>query len=119
MDRVYGKKSVMSLGRGVTLAYAKRMVTEKEKELNAESPSDLLEPITWDNFRKKYMATYYPGHELPLEERKALQAKSGKRHATMRSERLALDNFTTIIKPDWCHLITTAQREKFLTEPLA
>jgi hypothetical protein len=37
----------------------------------------------------------------------------------MRSQRLALDNFERIVKPDWCHTITTAQPEKFVTGRLA
>lgn len=116
---VYGQKSVMSLGRGATLAYAKRMAAEKEKDLNEESPSARLEPITWEDFRKKYLDTYYPGHDLPLEERKEAQKKWGKTWSSMRSERLAMDNFTRLIKPDWCHLVTTAQREKFVADRLA
>ncbi|MEA3057982.1 MAG: hypothetical protein QOF34_797, partial [Sphingomonadales bacterium] len=36
----------------------------------------------------------------------------------MRSERLALDNFTRLVKPDWCHHLTTAHREAFVTARL-
>ena len=116
---VYGQKSVLSLGRAATLTYAKRMAAEKERELNAETPSDVLQPITWDKFRTKYFDTFYPGHELPAAKRKALQQQWGKSFNSMRSERLALDNFTRLLKPDWCHQITTAQREKFLSDRLA
>ncbi len=116
---VYGRKAVMSLGRGATLAYAKRMAAEKEKELNADTPSEPLEPISWGNFRKKYLDTFYPGHDLPPAERKKAQMKWGKSFNSMRSERLALDNFGRLIDPDWCHEITSAEREKFVTERLA
>ena len=116
---VYGKKEVMSLGRGATLAYAKRMAAEKEKQINSESPSDTLEPLAWGDFRRKYMDTFYPGHDKPAAERKPLQAQWSKSHASMRSERLAMENFTRLAKPDWCHEVTTADREAFVRDRLA
>src|SRR4051794_38730656 len=79
---VYGHKHVMSLGPGATLAYAKRMAAEKEKEVNSESPSERLEPVTWADFRKKYLDTFYPGHDRPVEERKPLQAEWSKSYAS-------------------------------------
>src|SRR4051812_19651178 len=88
---LYGKKSVLSLGRGATLAYAKRMAAEKEKELNAETPSDTLAPVTWNDFRKKYLDTFYPGHDLPTAARKEAQKEWSKSFSSLRSERLALD----------------------------
>jgi integrase len=116
---VYGKKSVMSLGPGATLAYAKRMAAEKEKEINSESPSDTLEPITWTDFKKKYLDTFYPGHDKPTEERKPLQAKWSKSYASLRSERLAMENFTRLAKPGWCHEMTSETREAFVRDRLA
>lgn len=116
---IYGKKSVMSLGRGATLAYAKRMAAEKEKEINSESPSDRLEPITWSEFKKKYLDTFYPGHDKPTEERKPLQVQWSKSFASMRSERLAMDNFTRLVEPVWCHEMTSATREAFVRDRLA
>jgi integrase len=116
---VYGRKHVMSLGRGATLAYAKRMAAEKEKEVNSESPSDRLEPIAWGDFRRKYLDTFYPGHDRPIEERKPLQAKWAKSYASLRSERLAMENFTRLASPGWCHELTTAHREAFVRDRLA
>lgn len=116
---IHGRKVVQSLGPGATLAYAKHMAAEKQKELNAETPSDTLDPITWAAFEKKYLATFYPGFDLDASERKKAQAKWGKSLASMRSERLALANFRRLIKPDWLHQITTADREDFLTARLA
>jgi integrase len=116
---VYGKKEVMSLGPGATLAYAKRMAKDKERELNAETPAEVLDPITWAAFRKKYLDTFYPGHDRPTKERQEEQKKWGKSLASLRSERLALDNFGRIAKPTWCHQITTADRETFVTARLA
>src|SRR5262245_1336697 len=75
---VYGKKEVMSLGPGATLAYAKRMAAAREREINSESPSDTIVPITWSDFKKKYLDTIYPGHDKPTVERKPLQAKWSK-----------------------------------------
>ena len=66
----------------------KRMAAEKERELNAETPSDTLQPITWEKFRTKYFDTFYPGHELPAAERKAMQQQWGKSFNSLRSERL-------------------------------
>src|SRR5262249_30169602 len=102
-----------------TLAYAKRMATEKEKELNAEAPTETLDPISWAAFRTKYLDTFYPGHDLSPAERKAVQGKWSKSFNSMRSERLALDNFGRLIHPEWCHEVTTAEREKFVAERLA
>ncbi len=116
---IYGKKEVMSLGRGATLAYAKRMATEKEKEINSESPSETLEPITWSEFRKKYLDTFYPGHDKPTKERKPLQSKWNKSFSSLRSERLAMENFSRLVKPEWCHDMTSATREAFVRDRLA
>lgn len=115
----YGKKEVMSLGRGATLAFAKRMASEKEKELNAETPAEVLDPLTWGDFRKKYLDTCYPGHDKPTKERQEAAKKWGKSFASLRSERLALDNFGRLAKPGWCHQITTADRESFVSARLA
>ena len=49
---LFGKKSVMSLGPGCTLAYARRLKAEKEKELNDPDHTGYLEPIRWDDSRK-------------------------------------------------------------------
>src|SRR5262249_47463043 len=38
--------------------------------------------------------------------------------ASMRSERLALANFGRLISPEWCHTITSADRERFVTARL-
>jgi integrase len=116
---VYGKKEVMSLGIGATLAYAKRMAAEKEKEINSESPSESLKPITWSDFKLRYLDTFYPGHDKPIEERKQLQAKWSKSYSTLRSERLAMENFTRLTKPVWCHDMTSATRESFVRDRLA
>ncbi|MBY0231773.1 MAG: site-specific integrase [Gemmataceae bacterium] len=116
---VYGRKHVMSLGPGSTLAYAKRMASEKEKEVNSESPSDRLEPVTWGDFKRKYLDTFYPGHDKPTDERKPLQAEWAKSHSSLRSERLAIQNFTRLADPGWCHELTTAHREAFVRDRLA
>jgi integrase len=116
---VYGQRQFMSLGPGATAAYARRMAAEKERQLNAEAPSETLEPVTWAAFRTKYFDTFYPGHELPPRERQAMRAQWPKSFASMRSERLAMDNFERIIRPSWCHQVTTAEREAFVTQRLA
>jgi integrase len=115
----YGQRRFLSLGPHATAVYARRMAAEKEMQLNSEKPSEALDPVTWDAFRRKYFATYYPGHDRPPDERREAQAKWGKSFATMRSQRLALDNFERIVKPDWCHTVTSADREKFVAGRLA
>src|SRR5262245_36002437 len=90
---MYGRKSVQSLGPGATRSYAERMAAQKEKELNAESPSNVLDPIVWSAFQKKYLDTFYPRHDLEPAERRAAQKDWAKSLASLRSERLALNNF--------------------------
>ncbi|MFO0880610.1 MAG: hypothetical protein U0840_24955 [Gemmataceae bacterium] len=67
--KVNGRKYVRSLGPVATLAFAKRMAAEKEKEANGESHSNTLAPCTRAVFRRRYLATFFPGHVLPTTER--------------------------------------------------
>jgi integrase len=115
----YGKDQYLSLGPHATRAYAEEARRRKEAELNSFEQQSNLDPISWADFRTKYMNTFYPGHELPPKERKTASAGWGKSWASCRSERLALDNFTRIINPGWCHQVTTAHREEFVAARLA
>src|SRR4051812_16155433 len=90
---LYGKKCVMSLGPGSTLAYARRLASEKEKELNSPDHAGYLEPCTWDEFRKKYLDLTYPGHEKEGKGRKEAAKKWPKSLSTMLRERAAMDAF--------------------------
>ena len=120
----FGQRRFMSLGRHATAAYARQARADKERELNSPEGRQSLEPTLWKDFRKKYLDTVYPGHDLPSKERKEASASWGKSHNTMRAERLALDNFERLVlhapgrASTWCHEITSADREKFASERL-
>src|SRR5262249_20409527 len=109
----FGQDRFISLGPHATLAYARRMQSEKERELNSPARSPGLEPVSWEAFRKKYLDTKYPGHELIREERLEQQKTWDKSWSSYRSERLAMDNFARLTKPGWVHEVTTADRDTF------
>jgi hypothetical protein len=88
-----GEKHVMSLGTGATLAYARRMAAEKEKELNSPDHQGYLEPCRWADFRKKYLDLTYPGHDKEGRERREASAKWPKSLSTMLRERATMDAF--------------------------
>jgi integrase len=115
----FGADRFLSLGPHATLAYARRMQSDKERELNNPARHAGLDPVRWDAFRKKYLDTRYPGHDLPMKERLEVQKAWDRSWASCRSERLALDNFTRLVKPGWVHEITTADRDDFATKRLA
>jgi integrase len=115
----FGQERYQSLGPHATVAYAKECQRRKEAELNSFEAGAVMDPITWNAFEKKYLATFYPGYDLAPKERKEAATKWGKSFASMRSERLALGNFGRLLKPDWLHEITTADREKFVNDRLA
>jgi integrase len=110
----FGKRRFMSLGKGATATYAARAAKLKERELNSMKEQQGLEPLTWDQFRQKYLDTHYPGHGLPTKERKAAAKAWGKSEASLAEERRVLEMFAKTIKPGWCHDITTEDREKYI-----
>jgi integrase len=114
---LYGKKHVMSLGRGATRAYADRAKREKEEELNNPGHQGFLEPITWQDFRKKYLDLTYPGHDLEGPARKEASRQWGKGLTTMLRERAAMDAFEESGlkgKDLWCQNIPPTSREDFI-----
>ena len=48
-----------------------------------------------------------------------MQAEWSKSFASLRSERLAMENFTRLAKPGWCHEMTSSTREEFVRDRLA
>ena len=110
----HGKRSFISLGTAATKGYANALARRKEAELNNTTPEEALKPITWDDFKSKYLETVYPGHDLPTHERQQKEQEWGKSLATMREERRVLESFGKLIKPDWCHDTTTEEREEFI-----
>jgi integrase len=120
----YGQRRFLSLGKHATATYARAERARKESELNSPEGRQTLEPMLWDDLRKRYLDTNYPGHDLPPKERKEASKDWAKSFNTMRAERLALDNFGRIVMRDssrdgtWCHEITSADREKFVAARL-
>jgi hypothetical protein len=114
----YGRRRFMSLGKHANLAYARQAATAKERELNSPEQGESLEPITWPDFQKKYLETIHPGYDLPPAERKTKAATWSKSIKSMLRERLAINRFTRIIAPGWCHEITANVRERFIPKRL-
>ena len=117
----YGKRRFMSLGARATLAYARQARVDKEKELNDSESRSSLEPITFGDFVKKYLDTKYPGHDLPPRERKTAAASWANGLTSMRPEKRTMTDFDRIVmkssgrQSTWCHDITSADREKFVS----
>jgi integrase len=114
----FGQRRFMSLGTGATAAYSRQAAADKERELNTIDQGEGLDPITWEDFQKKYLETIYPGYDLPSAERKTKMATWGKSVKSMLRERLAINSFTRIVAPTWCHEITADVRERFISKRL-
>jgi integrase len=110
----FGKRRFMSLGRAATAAYASRMAKLKEDELNSLDGQQGIEPSTWDDFKRKYLDTFYPGHDLPPRQRKLAAKGWGKSEATWAEERRVLETFAEIIHPGWCHDVNSEDRERYI-----
>jgi integrase len=113
--REFGKKRFLSLGQYATRAFAERMAGEKEKELNSPQRRQAIKPVTWADLVKAYLDETYPGHDLPAKDRKQKSSAWKKSLGTMKREKLALDHFERICKPGWCHEITPADRDRYVT----
>lgn len=126
---LYGEKGVMSLGSGATLAYARRMASEKEKELNSPEHQGYLEPCRWADFRGKYLALTYPGHDLEGKARREASAKWPKSLSTMLRERATMDAFERAVlgkkgegaaaQNPWLHDLQPTCRDAFVNGRLA
>src|SRR4051794_30880879 len=114
----FGQRRFLSLGPHATLAYAREAARRKERELNSPERQDALDPLTWDDFTKKYLDTFYPGHDLPTAERKEREKGWSKSRGTLKREKPAIDAFSRLIKPDRCPEITAEDREKFIQKRL-
>src|SRR5437870_3071501 len=60
----FGEEHYLSLGPHATLAFARQAARNKEQQLNSPEHQESLQPITWDDFMKKYLETFYPGYDL-------------------------------------------------------
>jgi integrase len=116
--REFGQRRFLSLGPHATLSYAREARRRKEAELNSTERMETLVPIAWDDFKKKYLDTFYPGHDRDAALRKEQARGWSKSPKTMKREKLALDSFTRIVKPYWCHEITAENRERFIQKRL-
>ncbi len=114
----FGQERFLSLGTHATLAYAREAARKKEKELNSFDRQMGLVPLAWDAFTAKYLDTFYPGHDLAAAERKQKAKAWSKSFKTMKREKNALDAFTRVIRPGFCHEITAEDRERFVQKRL-
>jgi integrase len=114
----YGRRSFMSLGKGATMTYASAMAKAKETELNNPRQIESLKPITWKDFAEEYLDKTYPGYELPTKQRKQAAQGWRKSDSSRRTEQRVLKDFARIVKPDWCHDITSKDRESYIRQRL-
>ena len=115
----FGRRRFLSLGPHATLAFAREAARRKEQELNSPERQETLVPISWDDFMKKYWDTIYPGHELEPAARKEKARTWAKSFSTYKREKLAIESFTRLAHPYWCHEITAEDRERFIQKRLA
>lgn len=101
----FDQNRFLSFGPHATLAYAREAAAQKERELNSFDHRETLQPITWTNFIKQYLDTFYPGHDLGTTERKEKVRTWGKSPKTLKREKLAIGCFAQLMKPEWCHKI--------------
>jgi integrase len=64
--------------------------------------------------RAKYLATFYPGHDETPSARREKAASWPKSFKTFKREKNAIDSFTRIAKPGFCHELTAQDRERFI-----
>jgi len=114
----FGKDSYLSLGPHATLAFVREAVRRKEAELNSFERQSSLAPFDWGAFTKKYLDTIYPGHDKPAAQRKEAEKGWSKSFKTMRREQNAIDTFTRLVKPGFCHEITAEDRERYVQKRL-
>jgi len=114
----YGRRQFLSLGKKARKSFAENARLKKEKELNDPTRPEGLVPITFADFQQAYLATVYPGHELPTAQRKVASRSWTKSVSSFRAERLAMGNFQRLVVTPlrnlvWCHELTTADRDAF------
>ncbi|QDV35718.1 tyrosine-type recombinase/integrase [Tautonia plasticadhaerens] len=114
----FGRRRFQSLGKHASATYARQAAADLEKELNAPDRRESLDPITWDDFQKKYLDTHYPGHDLPPAGRKEAERAWGKSLKSMLGERRVLKDFGRIAQPGWCHEIAGDVRETYVQKRL-
>jgi integrase len=114
----YGQRHSRSLGPYATRAYAERMRSELEQRLNQPMAYQDVKPIQWKTFVQDYLAQTYPGHDLPVEDRREAERNWKKSFGTMKRENLAIRAFERHCKPGWCHDLTTQHRDRFVAERL-
>jgi integrase len=114
----FGQRRFLSLGPHATLAFARECQRRKEAELNSFDRQAGPEPITWEAFTKKYLGTFYPGHDEAPSARKEKAASWPKSFKTFKREKNAIDSFTRLMSPYWCHDLDDEDRERFVQKRL-
>jgi integrase len=91
------------------------MRSEMEAKLNAPSQRESIKPVRWKDVIKEYLDKTYAGHDLPTKERKSKEKDWKKSSGTFKRENLAIRCFERLCKPDWCHELTSKDRDRFVT----
>ena len=103
----FGQRFFMSLGTGATRGYAETVAKAKEAELNSPTQIEQVQPQTWADFTKEYLDHIYPGHEKRGKDRMEASRVWEKSNASRRAESRVLKDFARIVKPIWCHEVTS------------
>ena len=112
----FGQRFFMSLGTGATRGYAEAVAKAKEAELNSPTQVELAQPTTWADFTKEYLDRTYPGHDKRGKDRKEASRTWDKSNASRRAESRVLKDFARIVKPVWCHEVTTKEPQTFIDQ---
>src|SRR5262249_55267349 len=67
---------------------------------------------------KKYLHMFYPGHDETPSARKRKAASWEKSFKTFKREKNAIDSFTRLMSPYWCHDLDAEDRELFIQKRL-
>ena len=112
----FGQRFFLSLGTGATKGYAESVAKAKEAELNSPTQVEQVQPLTWADFTQEYLDRIYPGHDKRGKERREASRSWDKSNASRRAETRVLRDHARIVKPIWCHEITTKDRQIFIND---
>jgi integrase len=112
----FGQRFFMSLGTGAPKGYAEAMAKAKEAELNSPTQVEQVQPLTWTDFTQEYLDRIYPGHDKRGKERVEASRVWEKSSASRRAETRVLRDFARIVKPTWCHEVTTKDRQTYIDQ---
>jgi hypothetical protein len=114
----FGQRFFLSLGTGATRGYAEAVAKAKESELNSPAQVEQVQPLTWAEFTREYLDRIYPGHDKRGKKRVEASRAWEKSDASRRAEARVLRDFARIVKPTWCHEVTTKERQAYINQRL-